>query len=210
MKSFKKLLVAALLTVATMSGATFAHADLGVDFSAVASNTGTKTDFGSDINIIGWAFTVNKNIDITALAYFDYNGISMAGNHDVALYKSNGDLVASTTVTANDPLAGTSKWRFHDITKTTLTTGNYVIAATVGNDLYTIDPASILWHKNITFTGDVFDSSNTSLPATWLSTESAGVTGGFGPNFVATPVPAAMYLFGSGLIGLVGIRRRNK
>jgi len=134
----------------------------------------------------------------------------MTSSHDVALYRSTGQLVASATVNPGATLLGSAQWRFQSIPTTTLSTGNYVIAATVGNDKYTFNPANTTWHSNITYTGDVFDSVNSTLPISWISTESAGVEGGFGPNFVTTPIPAAAWLLGSGLIGLAGIRRRNK
>ncbi|MFA7061932.1 MAG: VPLPA-CTERM sorting domain-containing protein [Pedobacter sp.] len=214
MKRFKMLLVAALFALTTITGVGAAHAaysnPLGVDFTPVLENTGTKTSFGSDINIIGWAFSVNQSFDIKGLGYFANNGI-LTESHDVALYRSSGELVASTTVNTNDELLGAAQWRFHNIPTTNLSVGNYVIAATVGADLYTYNPSNTIWHSNIAYTGDVFDSTNQALPKTWASLESAGVdTGSFGPNFVATPIPAAAWLLGSGLLGLAGFRRKNK
>lgn len=222
-KSCKHLVIAAMFVATAFAGAGAAHAalavnsnPLGVDFTAIADNTGTKTDFGSEINIIGWAFTVNQSFSINGLGYFDYNGNSLTGSHDVALYRSSGELVASTTVKNSDGLVQNAPWRFHSVDTTTLSVGNYVIAATVGDDPYTYNPVNVNWHSNISYTGDVFDSTNQALPVTWTSIESVGSVqgvnvGSFGPNFVATPIPAAAYLLGSGLIGLVGIRRkRNK
>ena len=217
MKEIKHLLAGALFmaTIAAGSNTAFASMSdsnpLGVDFTAVADNTNNKSGFNSDINIIGWAFTVNQAFDIKGLGYFDYNGNTMTGSHDVALYRSNGEKVVSATVDPADTLQGAAQWRFQSIPITTLTAGDYILAAIVGDDLYTYNPNNVTWHPNITYTGDVYDSSNTSLPITWTSEESACLdAGGFGPNFVATPIPAAVYLMGSGLIGLIGIRRRNR
>ncbi|MFA7062318.1 MAG: VPLPA-CTERM sorting domain-containing protein [Pedobacter sp.] len=213
MKRLKFLLVAALFALTTIAGVGAAHASLGVDFTNVADNTNTKTGFGSDINIIGWAFSVNQSFDIRGLGYFANNGI-LTESHDVALYRSTGELVASVTVNSTDELLGTAQWRFHNIPTTNLSVGNYVIAATVGNDLYTFNPNNITWNSEISYTGDVFDSTNSILPLLWTSTESVGSiygvdAGSFGPNFVATPIPAAVYLLGSGLLGLAGIRRKQ-
>ncbi len=53
-----------------------------------------------------------------------------------------------------------------------------------------------------TFSGVRLDISNASAAPSMLGTTSAGVA--------VVPVPAAVWLFGSGLIGLVGIARRRR
>ena len=83
----------------------------------------------------------------------------------------------------------------------------------MGNDWYTADIggtafSGLSWNPNLTFGGDVFDSSTQNLPTAWTSTESANVTGGFGPNIHQMPIPGTVYLLGSGLAGLGAIRRK--
>jgi hypothetical protein len=219
MKSFKNLLIAALFAVTMVSGGV-AHATLsGIDFNPVVANTGTKASFGSDINVVGWSFTVDQTFNIKYLSYLDYathrDGYLMKESHQVAVYNAGtGEMVVSATVNPNDTVVRGdntyARWRLASIPETNLAVGNYVIAANIGNDPYTFDPANFTTYGKITFGSDVFDSGSASLPPTWTSTESAGVTGGFGPNFVPAPIPAAAWLLGSGLLSLVGIRRRNK
>jgi hypothetical protein len=38
----------------------------------------------------------------------------------------------------------------------------------------------------------------------------AGFNANFNANMIPTPVPAAVWLFGSGLFGLLGVARRRK
>ena len=208
----KTLLLAAVVAASSVTSA--AAATLGVDFSAPV-DVFTKAGVGNNINIIGWQFKVNNNFSIDALGYFDLSGNSLTGSHDVALYSAQtGNLLASTSVTSTDVLLGQAPFRFRHIGTLTLEAGlSYILAATVGNDPYTADVggtafSGLSWNPNLTFGGDVFDSSNQSLPTVWTSLESADVTGGFGPNLLQVPIPGTVYLLGSGLAGLSAIRRK--
>jgi hypothetical protein len=212
----RNVIIVALFVAAILGGGTAgaALATPGVDFTPVAGSTDTKAGFGSEINIIGWEFTVNQGFSINGLAYFDYNGNSLTENHSVALYKSTGELVASTTVSPTDSILGAASWRFHSISETTLQSGlSYIIVATAGNDPYTYNPADVSYFSKISYVTDVFDSTGSGLPVIWTSTESVGSVQGidngtFGPNFVATPIPGAIFLLGPAMVGLAGIRRK--
>lgn len=213
MHTLKLVFFALLIALAPAVGVHPAHASLGVDFTDAADLFSRTSD--DDINIIGWQFAVNQSLTIDRLGYFDYLGNSLTGSHEVALYDASGNRLAYTTVSGADPLLGNGFFRVHGIDAVTLQAGqSYVLAATAGSDLYTATVggyvfSNLVWNTGITFLTDVFDSANFTLPATWTSTESAGVVGGFGPNFAqAVPIPGAIYLFGSGLAGLIGLRRR--
>lgn len=212
-----KNIILAAVFLTTLLGGGIAHAalaNIGVDFTPVAGNTDTKSGFGSEIDVVGWQFTVNQSFSINYLGYFDYNGSSLTGTHSVALYRSSGELVTSATISPGDSMLGTSSWRFHSISETTLQSGqSYIIAATVGNDPYTYNPVDSSYFPKISFVTDVFDSTNASLPGIWTSTESVGSvqgiqSGTFGPNFVATPVPGTAYLLASAMIGVALVRRK--
>jgi hypothetical protein len=219
MKRFKMLLVAALFALTTIAGAGAAHAQLAVDFTGYA-DTFTKDPLGANINIVGWQFTTTSELYVSRLGYFDLNATDA---HQVALYDAAGNSVASVNMAAGQGTLMNSFFRMADIAGVTLQSGKtYTLAATVGADAYTADTTGTqfggtnsfagLKYNGVTYGTDVFDDTTQNLPLNWTSTSSAGVTGAFGPNMDATPtpIPAAAWLLGSGLLGLAGIRRRNK
>ena len=61
-------------------------------------------------------------------------------------------------------------------------------------------------------TQGLFYWDGTSSTATEIATITTNLTGSttINPNATPTPVPAAAYLFGSGLMGLFGLRRKNQ
>jgi hypothetical protein len=217
MKSFKNLLVTALFALTMMTGANAAHAALAVDFTDYA-DTFTKAAVGNNINIVGWQFTANTDLYVSKLGFFDLNATDA---HQVALYDATGKSIASAFISAGSGTIN-SFFRMATIAGVTLKSGQtYTLAATVGADAYTADVRnsgfgtkgfSGLNYYGVTYLTDVFDSANTDLPLNWISGE-GGITdfGTFGPNMDATPtpIPAAAWLLGSGLLGLAGIRRRK-
>lgn len=71
-----------------------------------------------------------------------------------------------------------------------------------------IDPASTTANLKLSGTGVLTGGGYDPTAATWrLSTTSTG--GSYSMSITAVPVPAAVWLFGSGLIGLIGIARRK-
>jgi hypothetical protein len=119
-----------------------------------------------------------------------------------------------------------------DIASTTLKAGQtYIVGAVMGSDYYTAQvPESIFGmaptpFENlyvdplITYGSDAFynlatlaNTTNTSQLIFGSASLADTIIGGFGANIdvVATPIPAAAYLLGSGLVGLAGLRRRKK
>lgn len=53
-----------------------------------------------------------------------------------------------------------------------------------------------------------FDATHES-PVVDLSTRDSGITGSMLVRSAVVPVPASMWLFGSGLVGLFGVARRK-
>jgi len=57
--------------------------------------------------------------------------------------------------------------------------------------------------------GGVFSAASPTSPAPWLTASFNDNGGGTTSGFVGTvPIPPAVWLLGSGLLGLIGIRRR--
>ncbi len=233
---YKTALFGALLTATLLSGADAAHAAMGISFTTPSDY---YQESGATGNIVGWSFTANRDLYATRLAVFDTDrDVKPEATHFIGLWNNSGALMASATVIEDGVKPTGFSYHFANIAKTTLKAGQtYYVGAVMGSDYYTAQvPNSIYGYgdptpfgnlqvnPNITYGSDAFYNlatlANGSLesPSQITFGSASGITpadtiiGGFGANIdiVPTPIPAAAWLLGSGLLGLVGIRRRNK
>jgi len=166
----------------------------------------------------GWSFDPTVNISVTSLGASD---VSTFGSSPllVGLWDQSGSLLASTTVSSNDPIVNLT--HYDSITPVTLTAGQtYYLGAYAVNGGTTVvvgeDPPGI--------GGFATTSSQIQLLTAVLSTNSgfsfpntiAGDPGSalFGPNFQFTVVPepsiaALAIVGGSALFSRSLIRRKN-
>ena len=228
----KAALCGAILTASLAVGAGAARAELAVTFDRPQLENLAQT---TATTLIGWSFTTDKDLYVTKLGLWDFERDQVPEhNHFVGLWDKTGAL--QTSVTINEPAAPAhpnTPFHFAEIPRYLLKAGSYTLAAIVGNDLFTyhtpttVDPSSNtvpfnnIQFKNVTYLQDAFydlaDGGTVnqvnfgSFSVTTGVTGAGTVIGGFGANMdaVPTPIPAAVYLFGSGLLGLVGFRRRN-
>ena len=183
---------------------------------------------GSDI-ALGYSFTVNTPIDVTALGLYDYNGTQGAGSfsspHDVTIWNSSGTIVASAHMAAWFQCAGYSgcdAWgpdgfRYKSLgSPVLLNAGTYIIGAQNGDSVsYYTDPflakagvynngAAVTYGESLLNFSGPFNEPNTHY------NDDAGY---FGPNFqfeAAVPLPGSLALFVSAL-GVIGmIVKQNK
>jgi hypothetical protein len=159
----------------------------------------------------GEIFTVGgTDITVTSLGAFDANldGFISSGGIPVGIYReSDSALLASTFVTSSDTLIG--NYRFDSIAPLTLLADtSYRVVAVNLDDLYNITigtPDSV--DPRITWNGYSYCNTTTLTSCD----DFGGTERTFMANFeVTVPVPPAVWLFGSGLIGLIGIARRKK
>lgn len=61
---------------------------------------------------LGWSFTVNADITVTALGLFDGNQDGLTDRHDIGLWNSIGALLASTTLGAGTAAPLTNQFRY--------------------------------------------------------------------------------------------------
>jgi len=212
----KRIFIIALSLFSLAVGSLPAKAsELALDFTGTTANS-----FLAELTF-GWSFTANQSIVVDGLGFFDdelRTGADLRQDHLVSLWDIQGVLLAQTTITnASTAVASTAaggEWLFNDISPVTLTAGDYVIGA--------YDPAcsSILDCDDIRFSGSAItsslitfiearDGSGNGFPTIEQSLRDDGY---FGPNLrvSAVPVPAAIWLFGTALIGFVGFSRRRK
>lgn len=192
-----------LLAALTLLAATSASATtIGVSVSGgdTFSNTGTWT--------LGYSFLVNSSITVVSLGVYDDQQDGLNVSHDVGMWDSAGNLLASTTVGSGTAGTLAGGFRFIPITPLSLTAGNtYYVGSVNGidNDGWLQDPL-IIAAPEITYLSRRFESSGGGLVFPDLA--GSGQVGYFGGNFEfgsAVPEPTTLALFGAGL--LAGARR---
>src|SRR5436309_1122273 len=82
---------------------------------------------------LGWAFSTNTDVDVTALGFYDDNQDGLMEAHRVGIFDSAQNLLVFGEVNPASPLIG---WfRYRDVTPITLAAGQtYVIGATTGRE----------------------------------------------------------------------------
>lgn len=190
-------------------------------FTAVDFSTPT-IDTTNGAWSLGFQFTTNKTINVTALAFYDDLKNDLTQTHEVGIFDNIGNLLVQGTVKPGDALDGF--FRYTSVQSTQLRAGGtFFIAAATRAENYTYNPNGFLVDPNITFQSSAFRLSDTLVfpgtvpggtPIAVSSTlqTSDGNQGYLGPNFradavTAVPTPALL----PGLIGLgIGVWRKRK
>ncbi len=165
-----------------------------------------------------WAFGIDftvgaSNLTVSSLGYYDDSQNGFVDNHEVGMYDSSGDLLASTVVTSGDPLIG--YFRYDTIAPITLLAGQtYRVVGVSHSDPYTWDDPGFAAIAGITYLGDTYGPGTTlSDPTGPFHNDEAD--GFWGPNFlvgpaVGIPEPATFGLLGAAMVALLfGSRRRR-
>lgn len=171
---------------------------------------------GTADDVVGWRFTVNEDIFVTALGVWNQDtqvGLEgLTSNHQIGIWDlDTGTLLVSAIAGPDGDVIGA--FTYSSVADTLLsTTGNYVIGATYGandGDSYISSASSVTMDSAVNFGGGVFPDVidlGFTMPGSW----SGGTSNGrFGPNFtfVAVPAPGAIAMLGLG--GLIATRRRR-
>ncbi len=176
----------------------------------------TQIDFEYDSSAwtLGWKFSVTAPTAVEALGVYDSGQDGLAGPAQVALWlASGGTPLVQTTVPAGTDAALDGYFRFVPVPSTALTPGTeYIVGAYLDGDLATalfggngtVDPRVTVLDVRYSSFGSGFGFPD----QTDLGTDGAAFLGG---NFqlTAVPLPAAAWLFGSGLAGLAGLAKRR-
>lgn len=192
------------------------------DAAGVALDFSDSSSWGFHAGLtVGWGFTVDNKIIVTDLGYYDAGGDGLVSDHEVGLFRvSDLSLMTSGTVTTTDAITGL--FRYTAVTPVTLEPGQTYYVA--GYDPpFTASPydaigipaiSNLSWAPGITFEGWDWENS-ASLQFTsynpdtapWADSKSYLITSNF--KFNPVPIPGAVWLLGSGLLGLMGLRRKK-
>lgn len=176
----------------------------------------TQIDFEYDSSAwtLGWKFTVNEPATVHALGVYDDSiQDGLVNSAQVGLWlAAGGDPIAQTIIPTGTAAPLDGHFRFAPITPTLLAPGTeYIVGSYLDGELATTY-----------FDGNgVVDPRVTVIDRRYTSTEWTGFgfpditdanfqgTAFLGANFQLTPVPlpAAAWLFGSGLVGLGSLAR---
>lgn len=215
---YNNLFFAVLFAATLLLGPGTVHAALGVDFDKVTSDYLVPGTGG----LAGWSFTANRDLYVTALGIYDHDADrNDEGIHTISLWKADGTLVASESFYEpkgphTDVLVN-GKYHMIATTATLYAGQTYVIAATMGTmgDPFAFFPDSaaaaahnLTFNPYLTYNNAVYSHSLGTMPGL----DPLSLFGNFGANVdvVPAPLPAAGWLLGSGLLGLMGIRRNRK
>lgn len=201
------------------------HASAATTFTLQTANNTTGNQAYSGVGV---EFAVNSPILVSALGIFDSNqdGISALPTDPLSayLFTSTGSVMASMTFdsTSQGTFDPTSGYWFKPITPVTLTPGTYVLAGYgwTGNDLeHNCFIGGVCETFNngggiVAFVDSRFGGGNDpagTFPTNLSSAISTNLDYNSAANmqFAAVPTPAAIWLFGSALAGLIGLGRRK-
>ena len=159
---------------------------------------------------LGWQFTVNTAIDVTALGVFDSGQDGLVESHDVGIWDSTCNLLVSATVQSGttDPL--TDQFRYVDVSTTLLNPGVYNIGAVWldGSDFNTFpgDVNNFATIPDITFNSPAYIGGGTLADPT--NNDVGTLPSYFGPNF-KTPEPSTVLLLGVQMLLVAMLFRRR-
>ncbi len=206
---FRRLayLGALTLLVVAMFGATNAWAD-AISFTSPAVWPNADNEDYS----LGWEFSVSGSVDVYALGY-NYFNTPLNNSHQVGIYDSGGNLLASATVdnssTASNGYLYTSLG-----SPLLLTSGNYFITGTtLGlNDGWIYQADNLVTDPNITYLDSWYTPGNGGMLG-FPTTDTLGGRQYLDVNFTdapsAVPEPSIGVLLGLSMCGLAILRRRK-
>ena len=202
-KLFVMFFAVMMLALTFMPGGAIAatYYATGVGGNQIAADPPAGSTVGTEFTVIGSSFTAYQ------LGVYDAGSDGLGQSHPVGIYTTGGALLASATVPSGTAAPIVNGFRWVSLTTPlTLNAGtSYVLAAYYPASGDTFGTTAVI-DPNFTLVRNRYiDQAGLNFPAqSWAD----NTTGWYGPN-MATPIPAAIWLLGSGLVGLVALRRRK-
>lgn len=178
------------------------------------TNTTSPNTLGNPPLTLGFQFTANQGLTVTALGLFDSGQDGLVDSHPIGIFNSSGTLLTSTTLASGTANPLVNQFRYAGVAPLTLAAGqNYFIGAlyTTSNDplIFPRGATGFATNSSITFVNASFGSGGTlSFP----SGNAGNSPGYFGPNFLftpggpaAVPEPSQTAALGLGVLGLAGL-----
>lgn len=208
----KRSLRLAIIAASLVGGAGVAQAQAAFEFT----NPGHSFTNGSWN--FGWNFKANETVTVSGLGYYADPINGFADQNQVALYNSEGSLLASAIVDNTYALLG--HFRYVTIAPITLTAGQtYQIDGVSHGDNYTWDDAGFATNSAINYVSNSWTSTSATTPFFQTNTQVDSDHGFHGPNLFlgapvfTAPVPEpetyALLLAGLGFIGFMSRRRKQ-
>jgi hypothetical protein len=199
----------------------------------------TATEYFNNVEStnLGWEFTVNSPVRVTALGYYDYTADSpqpvlfccsadnrtsggLLDSHEVGIFTTSGTLLASGLVPAGTSGTLINDFRYVSIASLSLGAGTYVIGATQegSGGANPTDPvvfsfSSFATIPQVSVVGGVYTGAGTPGTLTFPGTSPSGYTAYMGPNFLVGTVPEtstwAMMLLGFAGLGFAAYCRTS-
>lgn len=188
----------------------------GSAYAAAIDLTQIDFEFDGSPWTLGWKFSVTNPYTVDSLGVYDSGQDGLADSAQVGLWlAAGGGPITQATVPTGTAGELDGYFRYAPIAPTILNPGTeYIVGSYVSGELATalfggngtVDPHVTVIDARYSPTGTGFAFPSVTDAG---SEGSAFLGGNFRGSVSPVPLPAAAWLFGSGLAGLVGLARRR-
>jgi hypothetical protein len=193
-------------------------------FAGAISIQTSPFDFANGFGTIGWSFTVNQPMTISALGTYDAGGDGLIDATNVGLWKADGTLVTEAIVPAGTVGILNGMFRFTAINHVNLEQGVEYVVASFGSGLNDLASSFSTNNSYESFGGaGTLDSRFNIISDRYSGTASQfytfptlsdgdsgfGIYAWAGGNIQVVPLPQTFWLFLTGFLGVFCKIRRN-
>ena len=160
---------------------------------------------------LGWKFSVMAPTSVEALGVYDSGQDGLAGPAQVGLWLASGGApLVQTTIAAGTEATLDGYFRFAPVSSTALTPGiEYIVGAHLDSDATSLFGGNGIVDPRVSVIDARYSTLGTGFAFPDQTDPGTGGAAFLGGNFqlTAVPLPAAAWLFGSGIIGLGSMAR---